>query len=80
MPNISSRPARARPDFYYNGVNTAIYIDGPIHDEPDQKTKDKEITGDLSVLAISLFRFHHAADWNAIFDQYADVFGQRKGI
>jgi hypothetical protein len=27
-----------------------------------------------------VIRFHHAADWNAIFDQYADVFGQRKGV
>jgi ATP-dependent helicase YprA (DUF1998 family)/very-short-patch-repair endonuclease len=69
-----------RPDFYYSEVKTAIYIDGPIHDEADQKAKDEEITQRLVDAGHLVIRFHHAADWNAIFDQYADVFGQRKGI
>ncbi|MFV1968860.1 MAG: helicase-related protein, partial [Pirellulaceae bacterium] len=69
-----------RPDFYYKGVNTAVYIDGPIHDEPDQKAEDEEITQRLIGAGYLVIRFHHAADWNAIFDQYADVFGQRKGV
>ena len=69
-----------RPDFYYNGVNTAVYIDGPIHDEPDQKAEDEEITQRLISAGYLVIRFHHAADWNAIFDQYSDVFGQRKGV
>lgn len=69
-----------RPDFYYNGVNTAIFIDGPIHDETDQKAADEEITARLIAAGYLVIRFHHAADWNSIFDQYADVFGQRKGV
>ena len=69
-----------RPDFYYNEVNTAVYIDGPIHDEPDQKAEDEQITQRLIGAGYLVIRFHHAADWNTIFDQYADVFGQRKGV
>jgi len=69
-----------RPDFYYNGVNTAVYIDGPIHDETDQKVEDEQITARLIAAGYLVIRFNHAADWNAIFDQYADVFGQRKGV
>lgn len=68
-----------RPDFFYSDANTAVYIDGPLHDEPDQKTEDERITNSLISAGYLVIRFHHAADWNAIFDQYADVFGQRKG-
>ncbi len=68
-----------RPDFYYSDANTAVYIDGPPHDDPDQKAKDEQITNSLISAGYLVIRFHHAADWNKIFDQYADVFGQRKG-
>lgn len=69
-----------RPDFFYNDANTAVFIDGPHHDEPDQKAEDERITASLINAGYLVIRFHHAADWNTIFDQYADVFGQRKGL
>jgi very-short-patch-repair endonuclease len=69
-----------RPDFFYNDANTVVFIDGPIHDEPDQKEQDERITSLLIASGYLVIRFHHAADWNAMFDQYADVFGQRKGV
>ena len=69
-----------RPDFFYSDANTAVYIDGPVHDEPDQKAKDEEITNRLIGVGFLVIRFHHAADWNEILDQYGDVFGQRKGV
>ncbi len=68
-----------RPDFFYSDANTAIFIDGPPHDRPDQKAKDEQITLSLKDAGYLVIRFHHSADWNKIFDQYADVFGQRKG-
>ena len=68
-----------RPDFFYHDASTAIFVDGPHHDEPDQKAEDERITASLINAGYLVIRFHHAADWNAIFDQYADVFGQRKG-
>lgn len=69
-----------RPDFFYNDANTAIYVDGPHHDEAVQKADDGRITDRLINAGYLVIRFHHAADWNAIFDQYADVFGRRKGL
>ena len=70
----------ARPDYFYSDANTAVFIDGPIHDEPAQMTADEEITNRLIGAGYLVIRFHHAADWNEIFDRYVDVFGQRKGV
>ena len=67
-----------RPDFFYADANTTVFIDGPIHDEPDQKINDEQITGRLIDAGYLVIRFHHAADWNKIFDDYRDIFGQRK--
>ena len=69
-----------RPDFFYSDANTAVYIDGPVHDEPDQRAEDEEITNCLIGAGYLVIRFHHAADWNEIFGQYVDVFGHRKGV
>jgi ATP-dependent helicase YprA (DUF1998 family) len=68
-----------RPDFFYASANTAVFIDGPPHDTPEQQGLDTEITNRLIETGYLVIRFHHAADWNEIFDQYSDVFGQRKG-
>jgi very-short-patch-repair endonuclease len=69
-----------RPDFLYNDARVAVYIDGPPHDAPEQKTEDAQITDRLKGGGYLVVRFHHAADWNEIFDEYSDVFGQRKGV
>lgn len=69
-----------RPDFFYSDANTAVFIDGPHHDAPDQIAADADITNRLIGAGYLVIRFHHAANWNSIFDQYADVFGQRKGV
>ncbi len=68
------------PDFFYSDTNTAGYIDGPHHDEPTLKAADDAITRRRINAGYLVIRFHHAADWNAIIDQYADVFGQGEGI
>ena len=47
-------------DFYYEEQNTAIYVDGPPHDYPDQKAKDAQINTSLLEAGISCIRFHHA--------------------
>ena len=66
-----------RPDFFYHDVNTAIYIDGPPHDSPEPQAEDAEITESLTAAGYLVIRFHHKDDWNAIFDQYTDIFGRR---
>jgi hypothetical protein len=64
-----------RPDFYYREYNAAIYVDGPPHDEPAQIRQDEEITRRLMDVGYIVIRFHHAADWKAIFVKHPDVFG-----
>ncbi|NLI74894.1 MAG: DEAD/DEAH box helicase [Candidatus Riflebacteria bacterium] len=64
-----------RPDFYYQEHGVAIYVDGPIHDEPDQMRADEEINRRLQENGIIVIRFHHQADWGDIFRRHPDVFG-----
>lgn len=68
-----------RVDFFYSELNTAVYIDGPIHDRADEKEKDSKITEQLLSAGYLVIRFHHQDDWNKIFDDYKDIFGERKG-
>ncbi|MBL8818725.1 MAG: DEAD/DEAH box helicase [Planctomyces sp.] len=64
-----------RPDFFYRDFNTAIYIDGPVHDQPDTIRADEQISENLIANGITVIRFHHAADWMSIFRQHPDIFG-----
>jgi very-short-patch-repair endonuclease len=64
-----------RPDFYYADCGAAIYIDGPPHDTPDQIRADEAITARLLEAGYSVIRFHHQADWEAIFRRHPDIFG-----
>ena len=64
-----------RPDFFYREANAAIYIDGPPHDAPDQAREDQAKTRALIEVGYIVIRFHHAADWSAVFRRHADVFG-----
>lgn len=64
-----------RPDFFYREHNAAIYIDGPPHDEADHIREDEIITQRLIEVGYIVIRFHHKADWTAIFQRHPDVFG-----
>lgn len=68
-----------RPDFYYGEHNAAIYVDGPPHDEPDQLREDEAITQRLMNMGYIVIRFHHKADWEAIFRRHPDIFGVSAG-
>ena len=65
-----------RPDFYYAECNAAVYVDGPIHDEPDQMREDEAINRRLMESGYIVVRFHHKADWNEVFKRHLDVFGR----
>lgn len=68
---------RTRPDFFYQNATTAIYIDGPPHDTPEQQAADAEITECLTAAGYLVIRFHHGDDWDEILDKYPDIFGER---
>lgn len=67
-----------RPDFYYHEHNAAIYIDGPVHDTPDQIKADDEININLLEHGYIVIRFHHKDNWMDIIDQHPDIFGKPK--
>ena len=64
-----------RPDFYYSEYNAAVYIDGPVHDEPDQIRKDEDINNRLKLRGYIVVRFHHKDNWGMVFRQHPDIFG-----
>jgi very-short-patch-repair endonuclease len=64
-----------KPDFFYRDDNTAIYIDGPVHDDPSQRREDEAINRRLMEAGFVVLRFHHAADWNALLVSHPDIFG-----
>jgi len=65
-----------RPDFYYREHNSAIYVDGPHHDEPEQLREDEAITQRLMEMGHIVIRFHHKADWKEILALHPDIFGR----
>jgi len=64
-----------KPDFAYSARRVVIFIDGPPHDSAKQKEEDEENDDKLLDAGFDPIRFHHAADWEAILTQRADVFG-----
>ena len=64
-----------KPDFYYADHNTAIYIDGPHHDDPEQQEKDADIDARLTESGKKSIRFHHTADWLEVLQTHTDIFG-----
>ena len=64
-----------QPDFYYQEASATIYVDGPPHDTPDKIREDEAITKALKEMGYIVLRFHHDADWLAVFRRHQDVFG-----
>jgi ATP-dependent helicase YprA (DUF1998 family)/very-short-patch-repair endonuclease len=67
--------ASTRPDFFYDDLHVAIYVDGPVHDTAEALREDEDVTQRLQAQGYAVIRFHHAADWDAIFRAHPDVFG-----
>ncbi|MBZ5554573.1 MAG: DEAD/DEAH box helicase [Acidobacteriia bacterium] len=65
----------SQPDFFYREHNAAIYIDGPPHDGADKIRDDDGTTQALKEMGYIVIRFHHKADWLAIFLRHPDIFG-----
>jgi very-short-patch-repair endonuclease len=65
-----------RADFFYTDASTAIYIDGPVHDQPDVAAEDQQVNERLAWDAgLTVIRFRYNADWAAVCDEYRRVFG-----
>lgn len=73
-----------RPDFAYHndGVDVAIFIDGPVHEGAHQKEKDEQARLKLEDEAAWLvLRFDYKdgdVGWRKILDEYPGIFGSAK--
>lgn len=73
-----------RPDFAYHidGMDVAVFIDGPLHDSEHQHEKDDQARTKLEDEAGWLvLRFHHAdaeSGWLKTFAENNGIFGDPK--
>jgi very-short-patch-repair endonuclease len=64
-------------DFYYTEHAAAIFIDGPIHDQPDVAARDAEVTDCLVDKGCSVIRFGYRRDeWLEECNRHSYLFGQ----
>jgi len=66
-----------RPDYLYSDKYVAVYIDGPIHNSPEQANKDKKIQEDLEDTGWHVIRFRYDKDWSEIIAANENIFGER---
>lgn len=66
-----------QPDYLYKDKYVAVFIDGPVHDSPDQQAKDRKITDGLEDAGWHVIRFKYSEDWKAIISSNANVFGDK---
>lgn len=65
-----------RPDFLYADHQTAIYVDGPPHDDARRAERDAGQTTCMEDHGYMVIRFGHHDDWAAIVRRYPSVFGK----
>jgi ATP-dependent helicase YprA (DUF1998 family)/very-short-patch-repair endonuclease len=70
--------AMTRPDFFYDGHNAAIYVDGPPHDHPERQQRDRTQQDRMEDLGYQVIRFGHNDDWAAIARSKPGIFGTVK--
>lgn len=67
-----------QPDYIYKDKYVAVFIDGPVHDSPDQLAKDRMITNDLEDTGWHVIRFRYNSDWREILASNENIFGAIK--
>ncbi len=65
-----------RADFAYEDELFVVFVDGPQHDEPEQKQADREAEESLLDAGYTVLRFHHQEDWGKKLDQLPGIFGR----
>ena len=79
LPSHANRFMRqfgTKPDYLYEEHSAVIYVDGPPHDYPDRKKRDKDKSEELANAGYLVLRFHHQDDWLSIIKKYPNIFGK----
>lgn len=66
-----------KPDYLYSHKYVAVYIDGPIHDSPQQAESDKKIQNALEDFGWHVIRFRYNSDWTEILAANENIFGEK---
>ena len=78
LPDATQEPISAchtTPDFLYREEYVAIYIDGPVHDQPDICDEDAAVTKRLLAKGYQVIRFRYDEDWEAKLREHPSIFG-----
>ncbi len=67
---------RTRPDFFYDESQTAIYVDGPHHQYPDRRERDRTQSDAMEDAGYTVIRFGAEQDWAEPIARYPHVFGR----
>ena len=72
--------AGTRPDFVYTNDALVVYVDGPPHQFPERKARDRAQQTAMEDLGFVVLRFAEEEDWAAQFAKYPSVFGSGAGV
>ena len=67
--------AGTRPDFLYDEACVAVYVDGPHHDYPERRARDRQSGAAMRDLGYLVIRFGYRDDWDQIICEHPSVFG-----
>jgi superfamily II DNA/RNA helicase len=69
--------AECRPDFLYDGSQVAVFVDGPVHDDPEIAQRDGQVNSRLmsSGWTAVRFRYDTRESWREIIGRYPSTFG-----
>ena len=69
--------ADARPDLIYDlpGNPVAVFVDGPHHDNDQQRHRDERAAEQLENLGWTVVRVRHDDDWTASVEAHQWLFG-----
>ena len=67
---------QTRPDFFFPDNQTAVYVDGPPHDDPERAKRDTAQSACMENKGYTVIRFGHHDDWTALVRRYPSVFGK----
>jgi very-short-patch-repair endonuclease len=72
--------AGTRPDFVYTNDAVVVYVDGPPHQFPERKARDRAQQTAMEDLGFVVLRFAEEENWAAQFAKYPSVFGSGAGV
>ena len=78
LPDEAQKPLKdyySIPDFFYE-PNTCVFCDGSVHDDPDQKEKDRITRQELKDLGYRVIVIRYDQDLEDQIQQYPDIFGK----